>query len=138
MGRPIPPHTVIISTGKYFYRGHSDAFNELQDKQIIYSCRQISVFPTIIWPSYINFRYTHTQCLYRKLNFTFMWPCIVTNFFLIKTTDELIKKKGWTCRKTVIKPARHIPVPNVQWKTPDDGQRNCLKHVVFDKINLRN
>jgi hypothetical protein len=22
-------------------------------------------------------------------------------------------------------------VPNVQWKTPDDGQRECLKHVEF-------
>jgi hypothetical protein len=22
-------------------------------------------------------------------------------------------------------------VPNVQWKTPDDGQRNCAKHVEF-------
>ena len=30
----------------------------------------------------------------------------------------------------------HIPVPNVQWKTPDGGQRNCLKHVEFlDKKN---
>jgi len=30
-------------------------------------------------------------------------------------------------------------VPNVQWKTPDDGQRNCPKHVDFlDKINLGN
>jgi len=28
-------------------------------------------------------------------------------------------------------------VPNVQWKTPDDAQRNCPKHVDFlDKINL--
>jgi hypothetical protein len=25
-------------------------------------------------------------------------------------------------------------VPNVQWKTPDDGQRNCPKHVeILDK-----
>jgi hypothetical protein len=33
----------------------------------------------------------------------------------------------------------YIPVPNVQWKTPDDGQRNCPKHVEFlDKINLGN
>jgi hypothetical protein len=32
-----------------------------------------------------------------------------------------------------------MPVPNVQWKTPDDGQRNCPKHVEFlDKINLEN
>jgi len=22
-------------------------------------------------------------------------------------------------------------VPNVQWRTPDDGQRNCPKHVEF-------
>jgi hypothetical protein len=22
-------------------------------------------------------------------------------------------------------------VPNVQWRTPDDGQRNCPKHVAF-------
>jgi len=30
-------------------------------------------------------------------------------------------------------------MPNVQWKPPDDGQRNCPKHVDFlDKINLGN
>jgi len=27
----------------------------------------------------------------------------------------------------VIKPAWRIPAPNVQWKIPDDGQRNCSK-----------
>ena len=37
--------------------------------------------------------------------------------------------------------ALHIPVPNVQWKTPDDGQTNCPQHVKlldknkFGKIN---
>jgi hypothetical protein len=37
------------------------------------------------------------------------------------------------------KPVWHIPWLCVQWKIPDDGQRNCLKHVVFhSKINLRN
>jgi len=30
-------------------------------------------------------------------------------------------------------------MPNVQQKTPDDGQRNCPKHVEFyDGINLDN
>ena len=30
-----------------------------------------------------------------------------------------------------------MSVPNVPWKTPDDGQRNCPKHVEFrTKINL--
>jgi hypothetical protein len=33
--------------------------------------------------------------------------------------------------------AQDIPVPNVQRKSLDDGQRNCPKHVEFlDKINL--
>ena len=28
-------------------------------------------------------------------------------------------------------------VPNVQWKTPDDGQRRCPKHVEFyDRIRI--
>jgi hypothetical protein len=37
------------------------------------------------------------------------------------------------------KPARNLPVPNVQWNTHDDGQRKCPKHVEFyDRINLVN
>jgi len=38
---------------------------------------------------------------------------------------------SWSCLKAVIKSAWHIPMPNVQWKIPDDGQRNCPKHVEF-------
>jgi hypothetical protein len=30
-----------------------------------------------------------------------------------------------------------VPVPNIQWISPDDGQRNCPKHVEFRiRINL--
>jgi hypothetical protein len=31
----------------------------------------------------------------------------------------------------VYKPVWHIPLLSVQWITPDDGQRNCPKHVEF-------
>ena len=34
-------------------------------------------------------------------------------------------------RKLSAKPVWHIPLLCVQWKTPDDGQRNCPKHVEF-------
>jgi len=48
--------------------------------------------------------------------------------------DSFQARLSWSCLKAIIKPAWHIPVPNVQWKTPDDGQRNCLKHVeILDK-----
>jgi hypothetical protein len=42
---------------------------------------------------------------------------------------------GWnwvpSCSKAVYKPVWHIPLLSVQWITPDDGRRNCLKHVEF-------
>jgi len=37
--------------------------------------------------------------------------------------------------RAVSKPVWHIPLPCVQRKTPDDGQRNCLKHVEFYSKN---
>jgi len=37
------------------------------------------------------------------------------------------------------KTARNLPVPNVQQRTPDDGQRRCPKHVEsYNRINLDN
>ena len=35
----------------------------------------------------------------------------------------------------VSRPVWHIPLLCVQWKTPDDGQRNCPKHVEFNFKN---
>jgi len=35
----------------------------------------------------------------------------------------------------VSKPVWHIPLLCVQWKTPDDGQRNCPKFVEFHSEN---
>jgi len=40
-----------------------------------------------------------------------------------------------TCSQAVSKTVRHIPLLCVQLKTPDDGQRNCPKHVDFYSTN---
>jgi len=40
-----------------------------------------------------------------------------------------------SCSQAVSKPAWLIPLLCVQWKTPDDGQRNCPKHVEFHSKN---
>jgi hypothetical protein len=37
----------------------------------------------------------------------------------------------WSCSQAVSKPVWHIPLLCVQWKTSNDGQRNCPKHVEF-------
>ena len=38
---------------------------------------------------------------------------------------------SWSCWQTISKTVRHISFVCVQWKTPDDGQKNCPKHVEF-------
>jgi len=40
-----------------------------------------------------------------------------------------------SCSKAIYKPVWHIPLQCVQWKTPDDGQRNCPKYVEFNSKN---
>ena len=39
------------------------------------------------------------------------------------------------CSQAVSKPIWREPLLCVQWKTPDDGQRNCPKHVEFYSKN---
>jgi len=41
----------------------------------------------------------------------------------------------WSCSQAVSKPVWQISLLCVQWKTPDDGQRNCPKHVDFHSKN---
>jgi hypothetical protein len=42
---------------------------------------------------------------------------------------------SWFCLQAVSKPVWHIPLLCVQRKTPDDGQRDCPKHVDFHSKN---
>jgi len=42
---------------------------------------------------------------------------------------------GRNCSQAVSKSVWHIPLLCVQWETPDDGQRNCPKHVEFYSRN---
>ena len=53
--------------------------------------------------------------------------------FASKIRTDLIP--SWSCSQPVSKPVWHIPLLCVQWKTPDDGQRNCPKHVEFYSKN---
>ena len=38
---------------------------------------------------------------------------------------------SWSCSQAASRTVWHIQMLCVQWKTPDDGQTNCPKHVEF-------
>jgi hypothetical protein len=42
---------------------------------------------------------------------------------------------SWSCSQAFSKPVWYIPLLCVQWKTSDDGQRSCPKHVEFHSKN---
>jgi len=51
------------------------------------------------------------------------------------TTVYVIPVLLTTCKQAVSKPVRLVPLLCVQWKTPDDGLRNCPKNVRFYSKN---
>ena len=55
------------------------------------------------------------------------WRCKVILILIIKPTRCTDFSNLFL--EAVSKPVWHIPLLCVQWKTPDDGQRNCPKHV---------
>jgi len=42
---------------------------------------------------------------------------------------------SWSCSQAVSKPVWHTQLLCVEWKTPDDGQRNCPNYVGFHSKN---
>ena len=60
------------------------------------------------------------------------FPLYIRQWYMSRRFDDRFQARtSWSCLKAVIKPAWHKPMLNVQWKTPDDGQSNCPKHVEF-------
>ena len=67
--------------------------------------------------------------LFNKSNRRTIFPNLLFQEILfVSGTSSAHHQEFFTVHSTliyVIKHAWYIPVPNVQWKAPDDGQRNC-------------
>jgi len=74
-------------------------------------------------------RFSNFSNLFLEWNFTcfrqFLWP----------SSGVFYRVPSWSCSQAVSKPVWHIPLLCVQWKTPDDGWRNCPKHVELHSKN---
>jgi len=55
-------------------------------------------------------------------------PLFIITSFSLQTQQWYL---SCSCTQAVSKPVWHKPLLCVQWKTPDDGHRNCPKHVEF-------
>ena len=55
---------------------------------------------------------------------------------VIEVCWQLVSRSRCSCSQAVNKPVWHMPFLCVQWKTPDDGQMNCPRHVEFHSKNI--
>ena len=74
--------------------------------------------------------------LYSATNLIFVFPLMLHFHLSYRFADSLRAESGRTsCSQAVSKPVWRISLLCVQWQTPDDGQRNCPKHVEFYSKN---
>ena len=55
--------------------------------------------------------------------------------YVIQVCWQLANRSKCSCSQSVGKPVWLTPWLCVQWKSPDDGQRNCPKHIDFHSEN---
>jgi hypothetical protein len=71
--------------------------------------------------------------------FSTVHTAVVYTYMSYRCVDSFQAGSRCSCSQAVRRPEWHMPLLYVQWKTCDDGQRNCPKHVDFhSRINLRN
>ena len=88
-------------------------------------------------------RYTKFSNLFLEWNSTcigrFLCPSSVafhcTHSNVIQVCWQLLSRSICSYSQAVSKPVWRIPLLCLQWKTPDDGQRNSSKHVEFYSKN---
>ena len=84
-------------------------------------------FGQLLCPSSGVFHCTHSNCI-----------CHTGLLRACEQDQDGTAVPSWSCSLDVSKPVWHKPLLCVQWKTPDDGQRNCPKHVEFHSKNKFN
>jgi hypothetical protein len=105
---------------------------------------QITKVPYLKRPVfYVHVTVHHKKLLFNKTNRRTNFPNLFYQETLhVSGSSSANHQEFSTVHSALVyvsKPAWHIPVPNVQCKTPDDGQRNCPKNVEFlGKINFGN
>ena len=78
-----------------------------------------------------------SQIYFRNKKLCMFWtvPLSIISSFSLYRMAGWNQVPSWFCSQAVSKPVWHIPLLCVQWKTPDDGQRNRPKHVEFYSKN---
>ena len=60
---------------------------------------------------------------------------IIIIYYDARSSERQIGIPSWSCSQAVSRPVWYIALLCVQWKTPENGQRNCPKHVEFYSKN---
>ena len=112
--------------------------------------KKVFFFLTFSWPCVVINSYNKTNYMHQFLKFIFeikfymfrTVPLSIVRSFSLYTQQWYMSYRFDDSLRAanrpdlaVSEPVWHIPLLCVRWKTPDDGQRNCPKHVEFYSEN---
>ena len=124
--------SVIIVLSQTYFNNWTQ--NYLQDNIIIWQL--VFVIKQTRWTNFI-LEWNSTCFVQFLCPSSGVFHCKSNNGICHTACEQDKDVPSWSCSQAVSKPVWHIPLLCVQWKTPDDGQRNCTKHVEFhSKIKL--
>ena len=86
-----------------------------------FNCWLINSFTYAITVSFSVYYFAVHKCL-------LVCHCLLT---ACEQDQDGTAAPSWSCSQAVSKPVWHKPLLCVQWESPDDGHRNCPKHVEF-------
>ena len=106
--------------------------------QCIYGDVQYITDLTFRWPCILINSYNKTNYTNYFLKFVFgikLYMLRTVPLFIIRSFSLYTLVPFWSCSQAVRRPVWRIPQLCVQWKTPDNGLRDCPKHVEFYSKN---
>jgi hypothetical protein len=99
--------------------------------EISYNKNQIDELISQIYFCIETLHVSDSSCVHHQEFFTVHTAMV----HVIQVCWQLVSRSICSCSQAVSKPVWHVPLLCVQWKTPDNGQRNCPKHVEFHSKN---
>jgi len=109
---------------------------------LLFWCNPLCIFGIIKKRKFISLKYIQQDATFSRSTYVYKLLYMFQAFPppIIRSTKLYIQNQvlsnqycclllSWMSSQAVSKPVWHIPLLCVKWKTPDDGQRNCPKHV---------
>jgi hypothetical protein len=120
-------HTAVAYVIQFCWNLHFSDSSSVHHQELFIIQTAVVYFIQVCW----NLHVSDSSSVHHQEFFTIHTAMV----YVIQFCWQLASRSICSCSQAVSKPVWHIPLLRVKWKTPDDGQMKCPKHVEFHSKN---